>query len=156
MALARTGTGGKLPPDANRILFVKNLNYKTRGDDLYDLFGKYGAVRQIRLGNEAKTSMFPPFSLVSEGWRRCPMRRGMQGTLTPSHHPQTGGTAYVVFEEIMDAKSAFDHLNGFHLQERYLVVLYHQAAKLTKAQDIAQREAELKAQKEKFGIKDDD
>lgn len=31
------------------------MNYKTQGDDLYDLFGKYGAVRQIRLGNEAKS-----------------------------------------------------------------------------------------------------
>ncbi|KAL8293028.1 hypothetical protein RQP46_000722 [Phenoliferia psychrophenolica] len=87
-ALSRSASGVKLPPDANRILFVKNLNYKTRGDDLYDLFGKYGGVRQIRLGNEAKTR----------------------------------GTAYVVFDEIVDAKNAFDHLNGFHLQERYLDV----------------------------------
>lgn len=29
----------KLSPDVNRILFVKNLNYKTTGEDLYDLFG---------------------------------------------------------------------------------------------------------------------
>lgn len=80
-AATMSRTGGKtIGPDVNRILFVKvrhcfrlnrrpitysswtadsrasqNLNYKTRGDDLYDLFGKYGAVRQIRLGNEAKT-----------------------------------------------------------------------------------------------------
>ena len=35
--------------------------------------------------------------------------------------PKTKGTAYVVFEEIGDAKKALDHLNGFHLQERYIV-----------------------------------
>jgi len=45
----------KLPPGANRILFVKNLNYQITGDDLYDLFGRYGSIRQIRIGNEAKT-----------------------------------------------------------------------------------------------------
>jgi pre-mRNA branch site protein p14 len=34
---------------------VKNLNYTITGEDLYDLFGKYGNIRQIRLGTEAKT-----------------------------------------------------------------------------------------------------
>lgn len=46
-------TGGKLPE--NRILFVKNCSFKTTGADLYDLFGKYGSIRQIRMGNGAKT-----------------------------------------------------------------------------------------------------
>jgi pre-mRNA branch site protein p14 len=45
----------KLPPGANRILFVKNLNYQITGEDLYDLFGRYGSIRQIRIGNEGKT-----------------------------------------------------------------------------------------------------
>ena len=45
----------KLPPGANRILFVKNLNYQITGEDLYDLFGRYGSIRQVRIGNEAKT-----------------------------------------------------------------------------------------------------
>ena len=45
----------KLPPGANRILFVKNLNYQITGEDLYDLFGRYGSIRQIRIGNESKT-----------------------------------------------------------------------------------------------------
>ena len=45
----------KLPPGANRILFVKNLNYQINGEDLYDLFGRYGSIRQIRIGNEQKT-----------------------------------------------------------------------------------------------------
>lgn len=39
-----------------------------RGEDLYDLFGRYGAIRQVRLGNENKTK----------------------------------GTAFVVYEDVMD------------------------------------------------------
>ena len=61
----------KLPPGANRILFVKNLNYQITGDDLYELFGRYGSIRQIRLGNE----------------------------------PKTKGTAFVVFDDVMDVRS---------------------------------------------------
>jgi hypothetical protein len=66
----------KLPPGANRILFVKNLNYQITGDDLYDLFGRYGSIRQIRIGNEAKTK----------------------------------GTAFVVFDDVMDVRSVLSFL----------------------------------------------
>lgn len=34
---------------------MKNLNYQITGEDLYDLFGRYGSIRQIRIGNEQKT-----------------------------------------------------------------------------------------------------
>ena len=61
----------KLPPGANRILFVKNLNYQITGEDLYDLFGRYGSIRQIRIGNEGKTK----------------------------------GTAFVVFDDVMDVRT---------------------------------------------------
>ncbi|KAF5393103.1 hypothetical protein D9757_001340 [Collybiopsis confluens] len=114
----------KLPTGANRILFVKNLNYTINGEDLYDLFGRYGSIRQIRIGNEAKTK----------------------------------GTAFVVFEDVMDAKNALDHLNGFHLQERYIVVLYHMPAKQDAAAakaDLARREEELAQLKKKHNIDDD-
>jgi pre-mRNA branch site protein p14 len=47
---------------------VKNLNYQITGEDLYDLFGRYGGIRQVRLGNE----------------------------------PKTKGTAFVVFDDVMD------------------------------------------------------
>ncbi|GAA5863782.1 hypothetical protein JCM1840_005764 [Sporobolomyces johnsonii] len=110
----------KLSPDVNRILFVKNLNYKVTGEDLYDLFGKYGAVRQIRRGSEGKAK----------------------------------GTAFVVYEDVMDAKTAFDHLNGFHLQDRYLVVLYHQPKKQDAKMDLARREKELAELKAKHNIPD--
>lgn len=70
-----------------RIVFVKNLNYNTTGADLYNVFGRYGAIRQIRIGDA----------------------------------PKTKGTAYVVYQEMADAKRALDNLNGFHLNDRYLV-----------------------------------
>ena len=59
---------------------------------LYDLFGRYGAIKQIRKGNTKETR----------------------------------GTAFVVYEDIHDAKAASDHLNGFNVCGRYLVVLYYQ------------------------------
>lgn len=35
------------------------------------------------------------------------------------------GTAFVVYEDIFDAKNAVDHLSGFNVAGRYLVVLYY-------------------------------
>ena len=122
---------------------MKNLNYQINGEDLYDLFGRYGSIRQIRIGNEQKTK----------------------------------GTAFVVYDDVMDvsvfeklrvallsllftkfqAKNALDHLNGFHLQERYIVVLYHMPAKQDAAAakaDLARREEELAQLKKKHDIGD--
>lgn len=88
---------------------------------MYELFGRYGAIRQIRLGDS----------------------------------PQTRGTAYVVFEETGDARNALTHLNGFHLQERYIVVLYHMPSRLAGKGTIAQREEELQRVKQQHGIQDE-
>ncbi|MCO5613777.1 hypothetical protein L7F22_068055 [Adiantum nelumboides] len=106
----------------SRILFVKNLNYNVKGEDLYELFGKYGAIRQIRLGDQPQ---------------------------------KTKGTAFIVFEEIGDAKMALDRLNGFHLQERYIVVLYHIPSRTTAKADLARREAELAELKRMHDIRDE-
>ncbi|KAI6802441.1 hypothetical protein KC360_g922 [Hortaea werneckii] len=98
---------GKLAPEVNRALFVKNLNFQVTPEELFDLFGRFGAIRQIRQGIANNTK----------------------------------GTAFVVFEDVMDAKSACDKLNGFNFQNRYLVVLYHQPEKMVKAQaDLAERQ----------------
>lgn len=51
-------------------------------EELYGVFGKYGAVYQIRLGEK---------------------------------HKDTRGTAFVVYEDIYDAKAAVDHLSGFNV-----------------------------------------
>ncbi|KAG9511679.1 hypothetical protein KCU77_g12839, partial [Aureobasidium melanogenum] len=111
--------GGKLAPEVNRALFVKNLNYNVSPDDLFELFGKFGPVRQIRQGIANNTK----------------------------------GTAFVVYEDVVDAKQACDKLNGFNFQNRYLVVLYHQPEKMARqAQDLQQRQDDLEKLKRQHGI----
>ena len=34
----------------NRILYVRNLPYKITTEEIYDIFGKFGALRQVRIG----------------------------------------------------------------------------------------------------------
>ena len=108
----------RLPPEVNRILYIRNLPYKITGEEMYDIFGKYGAIRQIRVGNT----------------------------------PETRGTAFVVYEDIFDAKNACDHLSGFNVCNRYLVVLYYQANKAFKKLDAEKKEADLMAMKAKYGL----
>ncbi|KAF2773761.1 RNA-binding domain-containing protein [Teratosphaeria nubilosa] len=110
---------GKLAAEVNRALFVKNLSYQVTPEELFDLFGKFGPIRQIRQGIANNTK----------------------------------GTAYVVYDDVMDAKSACDKLNGFNFQNRYLVVLYHQPEKMLKAQsDLAERQENLEKLKREHGI----
>merc|ERR1711918_31789 len=85
----------QLPPEVNRILLVRNLPFDITGDRLYEIFGKYGSIRQIRMGNTKDTK----------------------------------GTAFVVYEDIFDAKAAHLHLSGFNIQNRYLIVLFYQDRK---------------------------
>jgi pre-mRNA branch site protein p14 len=118
MAMNRARTNVRLPPEVNRVLYVRNLPYKITGEEMYDIFGKYGALRQIRVGNT----------------------------------PETRGTAFVIYEDIFDAKNACDHLSGFNVCNRYLVVLYYQANKAFKKLDAEKKEAELMAMKAKFGL----
>lgn len=112
----------RLPPEVNRILYVRNLPYKITSDEMYDIFGKYGAIRQIRVGNT----------------------------------PETRGTAFVVYEDIFDAKNACDHLSGFNVCNRYLVVLYYQSTKAFKKLDIDKKQEELDKVKTKYNINSDD
>ena len=94
----------------NRILYVRNLPFKISAEELYAIFGKYGAVHQIRLGDKNK---------------------------------DTRGTAFVVYEDIYDAKAAVDHLSGFNVGGRYLVVLYYQPAKFQKRAETEEKQKEL-------------
>lgn len=116
----------KLAPEVNRILYVKNLSYNLSTPDVFDLFGKFGPIRQIRMGTESKTK----------------------------------GTAFVVYEDVMDAKQACERLNGFNFQNRYLVVLYHQLEKMNRrgaggegdAGELEKRREELERVKKAHGI----
>ena len=106
MAMQNKSRNMRLPPEVNRILFVRNLPFKITSQEMYDLFGKYGSVRQVRVGNQQTTK----------------------------------GTAYVVYDDIFDAKNACEHLSGYHFMGRYLIVLFHSMAKLAQAKaDEARR-----------------
>lgn len=69
-------------------------------------------MRQIRLGNGPKTrgTAFVVYEEVADVSR----------SLSPQHRP-TLDLALTLGCPMLQAKQAFDHLNGFHLQERYLV-----------------------------------
>jgi pre-mRNA branch site protein p14 len=60
----------RLAPEVNKIIFVRNLPYKIEDEELYQVFSRFGPVRQIRKG--------------SKGDKK--------------------GTAFVVYEDIFDAK----------------------------------------------------
>lgn len=108
----------RLPPEVNRILYVRNLPFKITAEEMYDIFGKYGAIRQIRLGDKQDTK----------------------------------GTAFVVYEDIYDAKNAVDHLSGFNVCGRYLIVLYYQLKMAQKAQDNETKRKELDEARKRYGI----
>ena len=42
------GRAQRLAPEVSRVLYVRNLPFKINGEELYDIFGKYGSIRQIR------------------------------------------------------------------------------------------------------------
>jgi pre-mRNA branch site protein p14 len=86
---------------------------------------------------------------------------------------ETKGTAYVVYEDIWDAKNACEHLSGFNILGRYLVVLcviiefepkatrltehylknrYHNPGRLEQKKDLAKQESELQEMKKQFGV----
>lgn len=119
MALAAVRKSNiRLPPEVNRILYVRNLPFEISTEEMYDIFGKYGAIRQIRLGCAA----------------------------------QTKGTAYVVYEDIFDAKNACEHLSGFNVCNRYLVVLYYQPHKAFKRVNKDLKRDQIDELKAKYGI----
>lgn len=55
----------------------------------------------------------------------------------------TKGTAFVVYEDIYDAKRACDHLSGFNVGGRYLVVMYYQPAKFERRANAEEKKKEL-------------
>merc|ERR1712060_646668 len=108
----------RLPPEVNRILYVRNLPYKISADELYDIFGKYGSIRQIRRGNG----------------------------------PETRGTSFVVYDDIYDAKNAMDHLSGFNVAGRYLVLLYYNPVKMQQKIDARAKRDDIDRLKRKYNV----
>ena len=63
----------------------------------------------------------------------------------------TRGTAFVVYEDIYDAKNAVDHLSGFNVCNRYLIVLYYQQSKMQKTMDNNSKRKEIGPEMTEFG-----
>ncbi|XP_028109585.1 splicing factor 3B subunit 6-like protein [Camellia sinensis] len=99
----------QLPPEVNRVPYVQKLPFNISSEEMYDIFGKYGAIRQIRIDT----------------------------------NKDTRGTAFVVYEDIYDAKTVVDHLSGFNVANRYLIMLYYQQAKMSKMFDKKKKEDKI-------------
>ena len=113
----------RLPPEVNRVLYVKNLPYKITAEDIYTIFGKYGALRQVRVGDT----------------------------------PETKGTAFIIYEDILDARQACEHLSGFAVGGRYLILHYYAPAKpAAMAPDLAREEAEVAALRARVAAGEDE
>ncbi|GLC42642.1 Splicing factor 3B subunit 6 [Pleodorina starrii] len=117
-AAAQRARNQRLPPEVNRALFVRNLPFNISSEEMYDIFGKYGPVRQIRIGTTKETR----------------------------------GTAYVVYEDIYDAKNACDHLSGFNVANRYLIVLYFNPVRHSKKVSTKEQEEQLRKMQDKYGV----
>jgi pre-mRNA branch site protein p14 len=64
----------------------------------------------------------------------------------------TRGTAFVIYEDIFDAKNACEHLSGFNVCNRYLVVLYYQATKAWRRMDTEKQKEKLEEVKDRYGL----
>ena len=80
----------RLSHEISRFIYVRNLPHKITPEELYDIFGRFGVVRQIRRGVLNKNK----------------------------------GTAFVVYEDIIDAKRAVEKLKGINVLGKYLICLY--------------------------------
>ena len=118
----------RLPAEVKRIVYVKQLPNKVTGDDLYELFGRFGSIRQIRMGTT----------------------------------PATRGKAYVVYDEVQEAKRCVDSLTGYNYQGRYLVASFftgrqiHTNAANGETFDHEEKRREIAAMKLKFGVRGSD
>ena len=65
---------------------------------------------------------------------------------------QPKGTAYVVYEDIFDAKNACEYLSGFNVCNRYLVVLYYQPYKALKRVNKDLKRDQIDELKARYGI----
>jgi len=102
--------------EASRILFVRNVPFKATGEDLYKVFGKYGLIRQIRMGNAKNTK----------------------------------GSAFVVYHDVYEARSAMDALVGFSVDGRYLDLLYFHPSKKKVAVDLEKQRQEVEELRAQF------
>ena len=80
-----------------------------------------------------KNAAFSLGKKLSTQWQNFPTPVTTRGDVCmcgSGNTPETRGSAFVIYEDIFDAKNACDHLSGFNVCNRYLVVLYYQPNKV--------------------------
>ncbi|KAG2736025.1 hypothetical protein G9P44_000115 [Scheffersomyces stipitis] len=113
-----------VPTDKFPIVQVKNLPYHTSTSTLYELFGQYGTISQLRVPDE-----------------------------NFSDSKANLGTCFIVYNNLSSAQLAASRLNGVNLEGRYLVAT-HYSVDSTKidAEDMIVRKEELSRLKQVYGI----
>jgi pre-mRNA branch site protein p14 len=71
-------------------------SYNVTPEELFDLFGKFGPIRYVQR-RPRRLNVLTQSSQIRQGIAN-----------------NTKGTAFVVYEDVMDAKQACDKLNGFN------------------------------------------
>lgn len=135
------------------MLYIRNLPYKITAEEMYDIFGKYGAIRQIRVYVFIVIAFYTFmyfFNTVSQKVSEINEFLCYRGNTA-----ETRGTAFVVYEDIFDAKNACDHLSGFNVCNRYLVVLYYQSNKAFKRVDVDKKMEEIDKLKTKYNLNEE-
>jgi pre-mRNA branch site protein p14 len=102
----------------SKIVLVKQLPFKITPEDMYELFGRYGPIRQIRMGTTESTR----------------------------------GKAFVIYQDAYDSQQAVEHLNGYNVGGRYLVLTYFKPRPRTTAAAPAINRTELEELKSRFGV----
>lgn len=65
---------------------------------------------------------------------------------------KTRGTAFIVYEDIFDAKRAQEGLSGFNVQNRYLIVLYYNKKRQQQHLSVKAEEERLRKAQEQHGV----
>jgi pre-mRNA branch site protein p14 len=131
-----------LAPDVSRILYVKSLPFKITSDELYDIFGKFGAVRQIRLGSTAETRgrAYVVYEDIHDAQRALEKLTGfnvMGRYIVVLYHQATGAGA-----------GDKNKLAGSTANKTAAGAVSAPQARL----DLQQRRENLEAMKQKFGV----
>lgn len=82
----------------HRVLYVRNLPFNISSEEMYDIFGKYGALRQVRVGDSKETRgtafvvyevpLLPPFMAYSASFSGSRCRPGAWGRSVTSRLQQ--------------------------------------------------------------------
>ena len=58
----------------------------------------------------------------------------------------------MVYDDIYDAKNAVDHLSGFNVCGRYLIVLYYQVTRMQQSQDNDLKRRQIDDMRSRYGV----